>query len=437
MTDPAPTPKTGSEGDDTTTTSTSTSTSTSGYVLRSQWSPHIGQRAIMAHDARFRIVACGRRWGKSEMCAHLAVERALEDSATTVWWVAPSYEQANSYGFKKIDPLLSADILSEEPTLTKPREISLVNGSTLSFRSAEREDSLRGGGVNFLIIDEAGSVPDRAWTNELRPTLSDTVGEMIAIGTPKGRNWFSQWFQRGQSSDHPDVASWQAPTKQNPHVPDSEIDSARQDMPDRVFEQEYQAEFVEAGGSVFTDVRERTGEDYLLPVGASESRSPYRIGVDLARADDWTVVIVIDEDDRVVAFERVQETTWSRIQEIIERVADRYEPSNIAVDRTRDNKIVEDIEMSGYQVEPIQFSSRKKQTLIENLVTMIETDRLTIPASAETLLSELERYTVERTDTGRASYSAPHGCHDDCVDALALAVSATSPAQTTVPGSFF
>jgi hypothetical protein len=371
------------------------------------------------------------------MCAHLAVERALQDSATTVWWVAPSYEQANSYGFEKIDPLLSADILSEEPTLTKPREISLVNGSTLSFRSAEREDSLRGGGVNFLIIDEAGSVPDRAWTNELRPTLSDTVGEMIAIGTPKGRNWFSQWFQRGQSSDHPDVASWQAPTKQNPHVPDSEIDSARQDMPDRVFEQEYQAEFVEAGGSVFTDVRERTGEDYLLPVGASESRSPYRIGVDLARADDWTVVIVIDEDDRVVAFERVQETTWSRIQEIIERVADRYEPCNIAVDRTRDNKIVEDIEMSGYQVEPIQFSSRKKQTLIENLVTMIETDRLTIPASAETLLSELERYTVERTDTGRASYSAPHGCHDDCVDALALAVSATSPAQTTVPGSFF
>jgi hypothetical protein len=176
----------------------------SRYILGSLWEPHPGQQVIMNHSARFRIVACGRRWGKSEMCAHLALERALEKPNESVWWVAPTYDQANDYGFDKVKPLLSPDVVSDEPKRTKPPEILLVNGSTISFRSAEREDSLRGGGgVNFLIIDEAGVAPDRAWTDELRPTLSDTLGELIAIGTPKDRNWFYRWFQRGQSKTIP------------------------------------------------------------------------------------------------------------------------------------------------------------------------------------------------------------------------------------------
>jgi hypothetical protein len=163
-------------------------------ILQTVWRPHPGQRAIMDHDARFRVVACGRRWGKSEMAAHAALEGALETPDSTVWWVAPSYDQANDYGFDKMVPLLSPDIVAGEPKRTKPRAIEFVNGSTISFRSAEREDSLRGPGLDFLIIDEAGSVPERAWTEELRPALSDTLGEMLAIGTPRGRNWFYRWF---------------------------------------------------------------------------------------------------------------------------------------------------------------------------------------------------------------------------------------------------
>lgn len=406
------------------------------HIIRSLWQPHTGQRVIMEHNVRFRVVACGRRWGKSEMCAHLALERALEEPDTVVWWVAPTYDQANDYGFDKMTPLLSPDVLADEPKRTKPRKIPLVNGATISFRSAEREDSLRGGGVDFLVLDEAGSIPDRAWTDELRPTLSDTLGEMIAIGTPKGRNWFYRWFQRGQSSDHPDVASWQAPTQQNPHVPDSEIEAAKEDMPDRVFNQEYRAEFVDDTGSVFSDVREQNVKDYSLPVNVRESTSPYRIGVDFARFEDWTVVVVLDGDDRVVAFERLQQTSWNRIRTVIEQLADRYTPNIVALDATRDNKMVEDIEREGYQVDPIRFTAQKKQTLIENLITELETERVTLSGSASTLINELEMYEFERTETGKVSYSAPSGFHDDCVDALALAVSASSPTPRKIPSTF-
>lgn len=393
-------------------------------ILKMLWRPHPGQRAIMDHPARFRIVACGRRWGKSEMCAHLALERALREPGAEIWWTAPTYDDANNYGFDNMTPLLSPDVLAGEPKRTKPRKIELVNGSSISFRSAEREDSLRGGGVDFLVIDESASVHERAWTEELRPTLSDTLRDAVFIGTPKGRNWFYRWFQRGQSADHPDVASWQALTYQNPHVPDSEVNAAKDDMPERAFEQEYLANFVDDAGGVFQGVRELNVVEYDLPVASEDSEEPYAIGVDFARMSDWTVVIALDATGQVVGFDRLQQTTWTRIQDVVERIAGEYTPNTVAVDATRDNKIVQDLVDGGMSVEPVSFSASTKRTLIENLIMKFETGELTLPASPNILINELEVYEYAMTESGRVQYSAPSGFHSDCVDALALAVEA-------------
>lgn len=387
-------------------------------ILRTLWEPHPGQAVIMNTDARFRVVACGRRWGKSEMAAHLALEHALEEPGAAVWWVAPSYEHANRYGFDKIKPLASADVLVDV-TRTKPRSFEFDTGSEISFRSAEREDSLRGPGLDFLVIDEAGSVPERAWTGELRPALSDTLGDAIMIGTPRGRNWFYRWFQRGQNPEHPDVASWQAPTEQNPHIPDSEIDSARDDMPERKFEQEYLAKFVDDTGGVFQAVRDHVAE-YDLPVAADDATGPFAMGVDFARLEDYTAIVVLDDSGRLVAFDRLNKTTWNRIQQRIEALADRYGSPHLAVDATRDNKIVADLEEGGLSVEPINFS-RKKEVLIDNLATRLEAGEITLSTDAPVLVNELEVYEYDVTNSGTIRYSAPSGFHDDCVDALALA----------------
>jgi hypothetical protein len=399
-------------------------------MLRSLWKPHPGQAIVMNHGARFRVVACGRRWGKSEMAAHLALERALEEPGATVWWVAPSYDQANAYGFDKITPLASPDVLVDV-TRTKPRALEFDNGSTISFRSAEREDSLRGPGLDFLVIDEAGSVPERAWTEELRPALSDTLGDAVMIGTPRGRNWFYRWFQRGQSEDYPDVASWQAPTYQNTHVPDDEVDDAADDMPERAFEQEYLAEFVDDTGGVFEAVRETAVEEYDLPLAPATTSGKYAIGVDFARLEDYTAIAVLDADARLVAFDRLNETTWTRIQSRIERLADEYDPVHLAVDATRDNKIVQDLEATGLSVNAVNFAS-KKQVLVDNLTTRLEAGDLTLSTDAPILINELEVYEYDVTDTGRIRYSAPSGFHDDCVDALALAVHALDTGGSTL-----
>jgi hypothetical protein len=386
-------------------------------LLESLWRPHPGQTAIMHHEARFRIVACGRRWGKSEMAAHEALEFALEHAGSTVWWVAPTYEQANSYGFDKIKPLLSPDITAETPKRSKPRQIALVNGSTISFRSAEREDSLRGGGVDFLVVDEAGSVPDRAFVEELRPTLSDTQGDLLAIGTPRYRNWFKEWFDRGQSGEYPDVASWQAPSKQNPHVPDEEVESAKNDVPEREFRREYRAEFIDETGGVFTDLESRVLADYDPERVSGEG--PYTVGVDFARSDDYTVIIALDEDGRLVHFDRVRGAGWPEIQRRIESVAEEY-AGTVYLDATRDNKIVADLEQAGVSVEPVNFGGGTKQDLIQNLITTVEQGELTLP-NMDPLVHELEVFEYEETSAGNTRYSAPDGFKDDCVDALALA----------------
>ena len=388
--------------------------------IRALWDPHPGQAAIMDLPARFRIVAAGRRWGKSKMAAHLALEHALENPGATVWWVSPSYQQSNAYGFDKMEPFVSPDVVADTPKRTEPRAFTLNNGSTVSFRSAEREDSLRGPGIDFLVIDEAGSVPRRAWVEELRPALADTQGQMLAIGTPRGRNWFYDWYQRGQSPDHPNVGSVRAPTEQNPHVPAGEIEDAREDMPDRKFNQEFRAEFVDDTGGVFRGVREHV-DQYDLPIPPEDATEPFAVGVDLARTHDYTVIAVLDAEGRLVAFDRLREVSWTRIQTAVENVAERYQPCTIAADATRDNKLVSDWDAAGLNVEPVSFTTARKQTLVENLAAGLESGEVTLSSDAPALINELEVYEYDRTDHGNVRYGAPSGHHDDTVDALALA----------------
>ena len=400
-------------------------------VLRSSWRPHPGQAAVMQHDARFRIVAAGRRFGKSEMCAHLAVKFGLENPNSTIWWVAPRYQDSNEYGFDNIRPLLTDDLLADEPKRSKPRKIPLVTGSEISFRSAEREDSLRGGGVDLLIVDESATVKDRAWTEELRPTLSDTLGKLVAIGTPKGRSgWFWRWFQRGQDPEEDDIASWAASTYLNPHVPNSEIDDARDDMPDRIWEQEYLAQFKAGASGVFdpTDIEAITA-DYSVPLSKSDPQvaGSFFIGVDFARAKNYTAIVVLDTEATVVALDRLRRTSWSRIQDRIERFAADYSPCTVALDATRDNKIVSDLEAVVANVHPVTFSAKTKRTLVENLITRVEAGDLTLPdpdrdGEAAQLRRELDMFEYDMSPRSRnVSYSAPEGHHDDLIDALALA----------------
>lgn len=385
------------------------------------WEPHDKQRSFIDSDARFRVLNWGRRTGKNETAVIDCIKYALENPDATVWWVAPSYQQADDYGFERMVAKLPDALVRGEPTLSNPKEIELINGTIISFKSADKPENLKGAGVDYVVIDEAASIPDRIWYEYLRPTLSDTLGEAVVISTPKGKDWFHELYHR--ADDDPEVWASHATSYANPYVEDDEIDNVQ--VPERIFKQEYLAEFVDDAGVVFTDIPVES-YDYAEREGVE----PYRIGVDYARHHDWTVIIALDADGYVVEMRRTQDVKWTAIQSEIERVYEQY-PGPVAVDATRDNKITEDLEASGIPVDPVKFTTQRKRDMVEDLAAMLESNEIIIPESAGTLRRELEAYEYEVTARGNIKYQAPSHEHDDTVDSLAMAATVEGAVSAT------
>jgi hypothetical protein len=331
-----------------------------------------------------------------------------------IWWVAPTYDIAD-IGFETVEEMIPEAIITDRK-LTKPKSITIDTGVEISFRSADREDSLRGEGVDLLVLDEASMIPSRAWQKELRPTLTDTEGDMIAISTPKSRNWFYDMYELSEDKDY--IESWQQTTYDNPHIPDDEIHKARDLMPDEAFEVEYLAKFREDTGSVFNNI-----DDYLFDDDQTQRRAEddklYATGWDLARHQDYLVGITIDEDGNIVDFHRSQNDSWAEVERIIQRRYAEY-GGIVSIDASRDNKIVEDLDRQGIRIEPVKFSPKRKRELIENLITGIESEELSSPVIPQ-LRREMLAFEYDTTRSGRISYDAPSGYHDDTIDALALA----------------
>src|SRR4030067_198797 len=153
--------------------------------------PHPGQRMVHRHPARFKILAAGRRWGKTRLGVNECLAVAAQGGRA--WWVAPSYKMSE-VGWRPIRRMagkVGAEVRKAD------RQVIFPGGGEVAVRSADNPDSLRGEGLNLVILDECAFMQEEAWTEALRPALSDRQGKAIFISTPSGRNWFWRLWQRG------------------------------------------------------------------------------------------------------------------------------------------------------------------------------------------------------------------------------------------------
>lgn len=203
---------------------------------------HPGQKEVMHFKSRFKVIVAGRRWGKSKLAAVSLVQAAASRAKSLVWYVAPTYGMCKS--------IMWSDLIEIIPKkwIRKSNEtiqfIELVNGSRIELKGCDKPDSLRGVGLHFLVIDEAQDIKKETWTTVLRPTLSDKQGGALIIGTPKGFNWLYDVYQEGQKPVNRKNglwASWQFPTMTSPFIPPEEIEAAKRDMDEKVFNQEFNA----------------------------------------------------------------------------------------------------------------------------------------------------------------------------------------------------
>ena len=247
------------------------------------------QQTISNSDARFRVVSAGRRFGKSFLSMNEMAKFARFPNKR-VMYLAVTHRQAKTVIWDD----LKAQLI-ERNWVKKINEsemqIWLVNGSTITVRSAETKDALRGGKYDFLVLDEVADMDKDVWFSILRPTLSDRRGHALFIGTPKGLgNWFFDLWSNAKSQT--DWASWQYTTLEGGNVPEDEIEAARRDLDAKTFEQEYGAQFVNYAGVIFYAYTEDNLKDHPGPqngepifIGADFNTSPITAAVATKTAD--------------------------------------------------------------------------------------------------------------------------------------------------------
>jgi Terminase large subunit, T4likevirus-type, N-terminal len=200
------------------------------------------QSRVFICDRRFRVLAAGRRFGKTYLaCIELC--RAAMGPGRVAWYVAPTYKQAKRICWKPLKEF-TRPFWASQPNETDLR-IELITGGTIALRGADNYDGLRGEGLDFVVLDEFASMAPEAWTEVLRPALSDRLGGALFIGTPQGHNHFYELFQASREQEG--WAAFQYTTEQGGIVPFSELEAARQELDERTYRQEYLASFENLG----------------------------------------------------------------------------------------------------------------------------------------------------------------------------------------------
>lgn len=369
---------------------------------------HAGQREVVENARRFNVLACGRRWGKTSLGERIVCEAAL--NGQEAGWFAPTYKFLIETYMDVMDLLQPvAPIVYSNKS---ERFIRLKNGGRIDFWSMERPHAGRGRKYHVVAIDEGAMVQDlmREWTMAIRPTLADYRGKAWFFSTPFGMNDFHRLWTKGTSE--PDWQSWQVPTSANPYIPADEIEHARRDLPRDAFAQEFMAEFLADAANPFgiDDIRACIDSEI-------EPADVAAWGVDLAKSTDWTVAIGLDERGNVVAFQRWQ-SDW---RNTIARLKGMVQETPAMIDSTGvGDPIVEEIQQVCGAAEGFKFSSGSKQQIYEGLATAIQRRQIRYPDG--TIPRELETFQYQYLPSGRVRYAAADGCHDDCADALALAV---------------
>jgi len=275
------------------------------------------QRQVLDCNKRFRVLITGRRFGKT----FLAVTELAKFSRypkKKCWYVAPTYRMAKDIVWHEL-----VDKLTQHKWIKKTNNsdlsITLRNGSTISLRGADNENSLRGVGLDFLVMDEFADIKEHTWYEVLRPTLSDKNGAAFFCGTPRG---YGNWSYNLFSKEAENWASFQFTTLDGGQVSANEIEQAKADLDDRTFQQEYMASFVNYAGQIYYnfDRKENVIDKY------EPETNEIHIGMDF-NIDPMSAVISELKGNNIYIYDEIviySSNTDEMVQEIRNRFKDKH-----------------------------------------------------------------------------------------------------------------
>ena len=394
------------------------------------YQPHINQVLIHQSVARIKVLKCGRRFGKGRAAVGeiLRIYQYLyqqERSVTLVpriciWVVAPTYKQIDG-PWRELKEFVPNFLITRK--VEDEKVIELLGDCVITMRSADQPEHLQNIGLDALWVTEASSIKDEVWHNQLRPTLISPgrFGRAIVESRPsRPDNWFEQLFEQGQNPENKGyIESWHFTSYDNPLIDPKDIDSLKEITPEAAFAQEYMAETQADMDRAFNNIDNCIGGNLDNEPEAGRS---YVIGVDPAKRVDFAVYIVMDrERRRVVDFYRYSNVDYTIQREKVRELSERWNEARVILDSSGIGDVFYDmlreVEVS---VRPIGFKAEKGR-IHSNLIVAIERETIKFPRYAR-LIKELRMARRVLNTKGQVEAMAPESEHDDCIDALALAL---------------
>jgi predicted phage terminase large subunit-like protein len=296
------------------------------------------QQKVYSDKARFKVVAAGRRCGKSYLAAWTLLINALQSTKGWTIYVAPTQNQARQILWRQLLEIA-------HPVIKKSHinnlDIELVNGQTIGLRGSDRPDTMRGLSLNYVVLDEYADMKPEVFEEILRPALSDLEGPAMFIGTPKGRNHFYELYKYGEISEDDEWTSYHFTSYDNPFLKKSEIDAAKRSMSSQAFRQEFMASFESKGSEMFKEDWVRFSEeepdtgDYYIAIDMAGFEEVGKKRGKNAKLDETAIVITKVGDDGNWWVDNIIYGRWDLNEtatKIFQAVRD-YRPVSVGIER--------------------------------------------------------------------------------------------------------
>jgi hypothetical protein len=349
----------------------------------------------------------------------LAVEAMLYDGRR-ILEAAPTQDQTEAF-WETCKEILADLIVRGVLYKNESRHVlEMPNGARIRTKTAWDADTLRGDYADLLILDEFADMDPSTWDQVGAPMLLDNDGDAVFIGTPKRKNHFFAQYTKAIGDDTGRWAAWHFTSHDNPHLSEEALAEITADMTEDAYKQEIMAEFLDNEGAVFRNIAA-----CLYPGGdtpGDHEGHELVMGVDWGKSEDYTVCSVgCRECKREVAIDRFHGIEYRLQRQRLAAMAEKWSVYEIlAESNSMGEPNIEELQYAGLPVFGFQTTAASKPPLIENLVLCFEREEGKFIADPIPT-AELEAYEMKiSANTGRPTYSAPEGVHDDTVIARAL-----------------
>jgi len=380
---------------------------------------HKWQLQHLQSKKHFHILVWHRKARKTFTALLKVFKEAIEHPGV-YWIISPVFRLAKDTIWndpRMLDTVFDPRIV-EKKNLTD-LSLKLINGSWIYLYGADKPDYLRGPNPRGVVLDEFAVLKPEIWTEIVAPIIYSNKGWAFFCFTPKGQNHaWKLWLAQKDNSD------WETsflPVSKSQLLTKKEIGSIKKSLPASAYAQEFECEFLSGEGVVFRRIREAIKD--IKP----NFERPHIFGLDLGRKRDFTVLVGFDRtNNHMDFFDRFTLVDWDlQVQRIVHSLRKFHDPSVVVEANSIGDPIIEDLRRAGVRVIPFVTSLQSKNNLIKKLSIFIENKYISFPDIPD-LIDELGSFGYEITKSGNTKYSAPQGCHDDCVMAMGLAVTKLS-----------